>query len=158
MLSQMNSQLSAYKYPHAGAAHRSRSRWLVIGVFLLLGLGVFLVAPALFPVGIAAWVAALIAYGTAPKHLRVGPRYVLCGEQIVYYGNVKRITLSKARGRLQLRLMNGQDFVLERDKFPTGARREPKITQNRTVKFDKVSSKLIANIHKAQPDVEHLSD
>lgn len=157
MLSAMSSSLSTYKYQHAGAALRSRRRWWAIGVLLLVGLGVFVLAPPAFPFGIAAWVVAWVVYGTAPKHLLVGSRYLICGEHIVYYGNVQRVTWAKTKDRLTLRLMNGTDFVLERDKFPTGARREPKITQNKTARFEKVSRKLMAHIQMARPDVEVLS-
>lgn len=148
--------LPTYRYDHSGPRHRSPYRWVTMGVFLLLGLGVFVWNPALFPLGIAAWVVALVAYGTAPKLLLLGPRYLLCGKHIVYHGNVKRITFAKHEGRLQLHGMNGEHFVLERDKFPTGARREPKISQKKAAKFETVSSKLMFNIQRAQPHVERI--
>jgi hypothetical protein len=152
----MNPQLSTYRYDHSGPRYRSRSRWVTIGVLLLLGLGVFVLAPALFPLGMVIWGVALMVYGTAPKFLRLGPRYLLCGKQIVYHANVKRITFAKSEGRLQLHGMNGEHFVLERDKFPTDARREPKISQKKAAKFETLSSKIIFNIQRAQPYVERI--
>ncbi len=157
MLSAMSSSFSTYQYQHTGAASRSSRRWWAIGGLLLVGLGVLVLAPPVFPLGIIVWVVAWVVYGTAPKHLKIGSRYLICGEHIVYYGNVKRVTWAKTKDRLTLRLMNGTDFVLERDKFPTGARREPKITHNKTVKFENVSRKLMTHIQMARPDVEVLS-
>jgi hypothetical protein len=75
-----------------------------------------------FPFGAALWLVPLILWFSGPRQLQLGPRYLLCGNAIVYYGNVTRLTLSRAQGSLRLQSANGQVFVLERDKFPTGAR------------------------------------
>jgi hypothetical protein len=72
----------------------------------------------------------------------------------VYYGNVRRLTLSQARDSLQVQSANGRVFVLERDKFPTSARKTDKIARNRAAKFDKVSGKIIEKVRKAVPNVE----
>lgn len=152
----MNPQFSLFKYQHTGAAARTRKHWIFIGLFVAIGIGVFLYARHVFPFGIMAFVIALVIYAAAPKYLMLGSRYLLCGAQIVYYRNVKRIALSKVSGRMVLRLANGEEFVLERDKFPTGARHEPKITNNKTAKFDKVSGKIIEKIRQYQPNIERI--
>ncbi|MGB2881176.1 MAG: hypothetical protein WBC08_05310, partial [Rhodoferax sp.] len=82
--------------------------------------------------------------------------YLLCGNSIVYYANVNRLTLSGANGTLRLQSQNGKSFVLERDKFPTGARKADKIKKNKAAKFDKVSSKIIEKVKKAAPRVDMI--
>ncbi len=72
---------------------------------------------------------------------------------IVYFGNVKRMTLSPAHGKLRLECTNGKAFVLERDKFPTGARKAEKIKKNKAKKFDKVSSKIMEKVRAASANV-----
>jgi hypothetical protein len=79
----------------------------------------------------------------------LGPRYLLCGQTIVYYANVKRLTLSRGTGTLRVQSNNGQSFVLERDKFPTNARKADKIQKNKAAKFDKVADKIIDKVRKA---------
>ena len=95
-----------------------------------------------------------LAYLMAGKFLKLGPRYLLCGKSIVYYANVKRVVQSTAKGSLQLQSTNGQMFVLERDKFPTGARKADKIAKNKAAKFDKVSAKIIEKVRKANGDAD----
>ena len=46
--------------------------------------------------------------------------------------------------------------MLERDKFPTGARKADKIKKNKAAKFDKVSSKIIEKVKKAAPRVDMI--
>ncbi|MBK6295897.1 MAG: hypothetical protein IPF55_17785 [Rhodoferax sp.] len=55
-----------------------------------------------------------MAYLMAGKHLKLGPRYLLCGKSIVYYANVKRVVKSSTKGSLHVQSANGQSFVLER--------------------------------------------
>jgi hypothetical protein len=64
---------------------------------------------------------------------------------------VKRLTLTRGSGTLRVQSSNGQNFVLERDKFPTNARKADKIKKNKAVKFDKVADKLIEKVRKAAP-------
>ena len=51
---------------------------------------------------------------------------------------------------------SGKQFVLERERFPTNARKTGKIAHNRAVKFDKVSAKIVEKVCKASPAVERL--
>jgi hypothetical protein len=95
----------------------------------------------------------LIAWFSAPRQLLLGPRYLLCGNAIVYFGNVKRMTLTRSQGKLRLECTNGKAFVLERDKFPTGARKTDKIAKNKAKKFDKVSSKIMEKVRAASANV-----
>jgi hypothetical protein len=118
-------------------------------------------AVALLAIGLAGPVPAaallvvpLVAWLSATRQLHLGPRYLLCGNTIVYYGNVKRLTLSRAQGKLSLVCANGESFVLDRSKFPTGARKAAKITKNKAAKFDKVSAKIIEKVRASSKRVD----
>lgn len=144
-------KFATFKYRHADRSNPSpERRWFAYGCLAVAVLTTLLA----FPVGAVTLLVPLIAWLSAPRQLQMGPRYLLCGEAIVYYANVKRATVSKAKGSLQLQSANGQVFVLERDKFPTGARKADKIAKNKAAKFDKVSAKLLEKIRKANAAAE----
>lgn len=144
-------EFATFKYQHADRARLSASRRRVVFV----GLGLAALASLLaFPFGALLFVVPLVAWLSAPRQLLLGPRYLLCGKSIVYYTNVRKLSLSKSKGSMRLQSANGQVFVLERDKFPTGARKTDKIAKNKAAKFDKVSSKIVEKVRKAAGDVE----
>lgn len=140
-------EFARFKYTHTEAVTRSRARTL----FVVTSLAVAVLVMGLFAflLGLVMLVVPLVAWMTAPRQLLLGPRYLLCGTAIVYYGNVKRLTLSAAQGKLRLECLNGKTFVLERDKFPTGARKANKISKNKAAKFDKVSAKIVDKVRNA---------
>ncbi len=145
-------QFASFKYQHPDPAGRSRKRmWFVYGslVVAVLAIVVFDPLPAAFLLLVP-----LLTWLIRDKELLLGPRYLLCGKTIVYYANVKRMTLLPAQGKLRMVCINGQSFVLERDKFPTGARKADKIAKNKAAKFDKVSSKIIEKVRKATKHVD----
>lgn len=142
---------AVFKYKHDGKAGLSEKRRRVCQ-FAVLG-GVVLLYP-LFPLGIALLVFSLLAWLTAPKLLSLGPRYLICGERIVYYGNIDRVELDADAGRLTLQANGGRAFVVERERFPTNARKSHKVAANKAAKFDKVAAKLIEKVRHASPAVE----
>lgn len=144
-------EFASLKYQHKDRAGLSRARRWFIGISLLVAAAL---AYRAFPPGAMLLLLPLIAWLSAPRLLLLGPRYLLCGKTVVYYANVKRLTLSPAQGVLRVQSANGQTFVLERDKFPTGARKADKITKNKAAKFDKVSGKIIDKVRQASSNVE----
>ena len=147
-------EFSQFKYQHSDTATRSPARRWFTGISFGLALLIFVSGYLVFPVSLVPLLVPLIAWTTASRQLLLGPRYLLCGKTIVYYANVNRLTLSGANGTLRLQSQNGKSFVLERDKFPTGARKADKIKKNKAAKFDKVSSKIIEKVRKAAPKVD----
>jgi hypothetical protein len=144
-------EFATFKYQHTDAPTRSGKRMAVVLGSLLVAL---VIAWKAFPAGLAALLVPLIAYTSATKVLLLGPRYLLCGKTIVYYGNVKRLTRKDGEGLLRLQSKSGQNFTLARDKFPTSARKAPKVAANKAAKFDKVASKIIEKVRQASKDVE----
>ncbi len=141
------SEFATFKYQHSEGTHRSKPR-VVVTAACLAGAALSS-ALSIFPLGIVLLVIAAIAWFSSPRQLLLGPRYLLCGNSIVYFGNVKQMDLSAAQGKLRLECKNGAAFVLERDKFPTSARKANKIAKNKAAKFDKVSSKIMEKVRAA---------
>lgn len=144
-------EFALFKYQHADRADVSPARLRFIYVSLAVAVVAGLVT---FGIGAVLLLVPAVAYFTAGKQLKLGPRYLLCGKSIVYYANVKRVVRSGAKGSLQLQSANGQMFVLERDKFPTSARKADKIAKNKAAKFEKVSNKIIEKVRKANGDAD----
>jgi len=143
-------RFATWKYQHAGAGYRSRARLIWAAVFFAGALTAF----RLPPLAIGLLIASLVLFFTSTKKIFVGPRYLICGQTIVYYNNVVRMTLEEGSGVLSLVTAANQTFVLERDKFPTNARKADKIKKNKASKFAKVSANLIAKVLRAVPQVE----
>ncbi len=141
-----------FKYDYSGPVCRSKARVVVSACCAVAAVVSFVFG--VIPAGFVLTFAALFAWFAAPRILLVGPRYLLCGDAILYYRNVKSMTLSTSKGRLGLTCLSGQVFVLERDKFPTGARKTDKIAKNKAQKFDKVSAKIMDKVRAASPQVE----
>lgn len=138
-----------FKYPHGG-------RPLIGPVrrgFIYAGLAAGVLAGLLvFPFGFVLLLVPLVARFSAGCYLQIGPRYLLCGDTIVYYGNVRRLIRSRSMGTLALHCASGTVLLLERDKFPTSARKTDKIKKNKAAKFEKVSSRLIERVARAAPN------
>lgn len=156
---------ATFKYQHADRPALGAQRLWFIRICLALALALLaaeylftlvLLAPEYHITGIVLALVAVLAWASAPRTrtLQLGPRYLLCGQQIVYYGNVKSALLSRAKGTLRVQAHNGQVFVLERDKFPTSARKAEKIRINKAAKFDKVADKIIEKVRQAAPRAE----
>lgn len=137
-----------FKYPHGGRPMVSTARqWFTYAS----GVAALLATVLAFPVGALLWLVPLLARFTASRYLQLGPRYLLCGDTLVYYGNVRRMVLSRTRGTLTLWGAGGLMLRLERDKFPTNARKADKIAKNKATKFEKVSSRIIERVLQAAP-------
>jgi len=124
------------------------------GLFYATLLIALVVAVAAFPAGLLALAVPLLIRFAVPRQIAIGPRYLLCGNDIVYFGNIDRVVLDEARGRMTLQAGERPCFVLEREKFPTNARKTDKIAANKAAKFAKVSGKLLERVRHASPAVE----
>ncbi len=136
-----------FSYQHADGVSRSPLRIWFTGVSLLIATASTAVlasasAAALLAVPLMAWLA-------TPRQLLVGPRYLLCGNTIVYFGNVKRMTLSPALGKLRLECTSGTAFVLERRRFPRSTRTAENLLKHKTNRFERLSAMVIERVHAA---------
>mgnify|MGYP003598379892 FL=1 len=147
-------EFAQFKYQHADAAVRSVARLWFMGISLGVGLILLSMRSVPLPLALFAMAVPAVAWFSASRHLLLGPRYLLCGKAIVYYANVKHLSLSRTSGTLRVQSNNGQSFVLERDKFPTAARKAAKKKKNKAAKFDKVADKIIEKVRKAAPGAD----
>ena len=145
----MATPFAQFKYPHGGRPLIGPVRRGVMYGGAVLALLATVLA---FPVGAALWLVPLVARLSAARYLQIGPRYLLCGDTILYYANVQRMVLARAQGRLSLYGTDkNQPLVIERSEFPTNARKPDKIAKNKDAKFDKVSARIIESVLKAAP-------
>lgn len=80
------------------------------------------------------------------KTIEVNKRYLVCGSHLIYYRQITQLKLNEKAGVLQIAYKSGKSirkFKLERDLFPTNARKEHKIIANKQQKFDKVTQKIM---------------
>lgn len=143
-----------YKYLHGEAA------WpLWLNILLLCGL--LLLIPAIYYVPknfiffIVPYVVILIflALWLAPREkIILSPRYIVCGKTVLYFRNIRTVNIQAAHGRLRLISGSGEELTIDREKFPTSARKEHKIAANRQAKFCKLADKILANVRRSAPD------
>lgn len=126
--------------------------WFIYGsIVVVIAMCIFISQAA-----IALILVLLFAYIiTSPtSKLMLGRRYLLCGQNIVYYGNVKRLTLSPAQGLLLLESVNGQSFTLEREKLIVPSRKADKIIRKKAADFEKASTRIIESVRNASSNLE----
>ena len=146
-----STEFAGFKYEHGDAASRSTARRWFTGISLALALLIIATRIIAFPVGLFTLLVPVIAWYSVSRQLLLGPRYLLCGNTIIYYANVKRVTFSRTAGTLLVQSNSGNSLSLQREKFPTNARKADKIAKNKAAKFDKVADKLIEKVRKAAP-------
>ncbi len=88
------------------------------------------------------------------ERLCISPRYLVCGKTVLYFRNVQALEIHGSDGRLKLTALNGEQIVLERDKFPTNARKKDKIAANKQAKFSKVAKKILDKVKAHAPTAQ----
>lgn len=151
-------EFTRFKYQHDDGATRSTARRWFTGVTLALALALIFGSDLPLPLSLFTLIMPLWGWWVGIKtELLLGPRYLLCGNTLVYYANVKRLNLSRNAGTLQMQSQNGKTFTLVRDKFPTNARKPEKIKINKSAKFDKAVDKIIDKVSRAAPDAHIIN-
>ena len=139
-------KLASFKYKHGSRISLTGKRKIAFLVSLLVAL---IVGKLLFPFGLLALIVPAIIYLAGGRTLVLGPRYLICGDQIIYYANVTELKLSEAEGTLSLQTGKAVPFVIERERFPTNARKKDKIAANKAAKFNKVSARIMEKVRRA---------
>lgn len=91
--------------------------------------------------------------------LYLAPRFFIADDSIIYYAAVAAVRMNQSAGTMQIAYKYDKDarfsvFRLERDKFPTNARKDFKIIANKQAKFDRVSQLLLNRIRELSPKVD----
>lgn len=141
-----------WKYRHDGAGYRHPYQRWVAAVLLLLAIGLGKIFDPVFGVFLAA--IGLTIGVVSQKFLFLGNRYLICGERIVYYANVRKINVQGNEGIITLHLQQGKTFRLERERCTTNARKPAKIAQNQANKFAKIIAALVRRVRFYHPELE----
>ena len=143
-------RLASFKYKHGSRISLSGKRKIAFVASLLVAL---IVAKLFFPFGLLALGFPAMIYLAGGRTLLLGPRYLICGDQIIYYANVTALKLSEAEGTLSLQTGKAVPFVIELERFPTGARKANKVAANKAAKFNKVVARVTEKVRRASVSV-----
>ena len=148
----MTPKLGTFKYDHADRIPLGWAHAMSLLVLVPVVVAAFAFAP---PLGIVIAVIASAIFWAAwlpKKQIRLGARYAIVGNTIVYFRNVRRLEF---RAGQDLTLHWGKDrrLKIEQSRFPTNARKTEKIAKNKAAKFEKVSGKIIDRVLFASPTV-----
>ena len=141
------SRFNTWKYRHDGPGLRQRWQLPLAAIGFIVSLAAISLPFLAFP----AFIIALLALFVTSRKILLGSRYLICGGDIIYYANVQRIDRDNVAGRLSLSLPDAVPFTLEREKFPTNARKADKIRRNRDAKFAKVADRIVLHVQAANP-------
>lgn len=87
--------------------------------------------------------------GPKENKLILTERFLLCGRDIVYYGDIKELVLGSSQ--LKIRYGSREVFVLESKAFHTNARKSDKIRHHQQRKFDMVHAWIQERYSKYNP-------
>lgn len=99
-------------------------------------------------------VVAYALYASGYKKMYLGVRRIVCGNSVLYYGNISRVVVHRDAGWMVLESATGSSLRIVEDKFPTSARKPEKIKKNRSEKFNRVVEKVLARVAKLAPEVD----
>ncbi|EIJ41234.1 hypothetical protein BegalDRAFT_0314 [Beggiatoa alba B18LD] len=82
-----------------------------------------------------------------PYKIYIEQRYFVCGNTLLYYKDITKILITNSDISIYS-TCNPKIFKIEKDLFPTNARKPEKIINNKNKKFNSVVDKIINNILK----------
>lgn len=147
-------KLTLFDYKHTGRVVLDRQRKIN---FLLAMIGAMIATKLLFPIGLVALAAPVIIYFGGERAIRIGARYLICSDRIVYFASVKSVALSRRDGTLLLHCGGGNPFVLERARFrPKGRGALDGLDQ--AASFERVVAAILVNLRAAVPEIDGLAE
>lgn len=155
----MNQQLMSYKYDYdakvSNGFYMTKHKLMRLLVMLVvLPLMIFFVG--FNPLALIIWLVllAFALFSSSTKRIILSPRYVLCGNKIIYYRNISTIELNNRTGKMLINCTEIKtNMVIDREKFPTNANKPHKITNNKNKKFQKVTEKIVNKTKQVNPSV-----
>ena len=87
------------------------------------------------------------------KTLMIANRYLVLGDDIVYFRNVSVARLDRSAETLSIFSGRGRSLVISASRFPTNARKPEKIKLNRSNKFSKVAERIVAKLKEKEVQV-----
>lgn len=147
---------ASYKYNTPTGSAVSIGTLVRHKLFMLLLLLAVGAAVYFFPHGLFALMVPLIAYlfiRSSQNCLIIGNRYLINGNQIIYFKTIQRLVKTQSGQTLKLIGHSGNAVTIEQDRFPTNARKPQKIAINKRNKFNKVCDKIISRMALESPSV-----
>ena len=83
----------------------------------------------------------------------IGARYLIAGNTVVYYSNIEKAKLGRAKKIFTITTEQGRTPEIKADNFPTNARKPDKIQKNKTAKFNKTVEKIEAILKELSPGI-----
>lgn len=143
---------AAFKYQLAGSSNAGLVATLItsaiVSIIAAANFGAWCLLGLLLPLGIVVYLIRV----SMRKTLVIAPRYLIVGEQIVYYAAVAKVVVDRNKQTLTLISDKGKQLVVEAERFPTNARKDFKIKANKTAKFDKTCEKVLNRLPGVTPD------
>ena len=149
-------KLDSFDYLGGTPGQLSRGYKIGIGVLVFFAL-LSLLALSLFWLLVFGGGAYLAYRKGKKKTILIGPRYLICANEIVYFHNVLQADLQESDGKLILRLPEDKTFTLEsrlmatRRNILAGFRRAP---GEQKMLFRKLSARIINGIKAVDQEVQ----
>lgn len=146
-------EFAEYKY-NAGVASGKTFKYVLIW---LLAIGVFVLCIALvMPVLLALLIVPVVlgvfnARSASPNSILIGGRYLVVGNDVVYYNNIDKAHIDKKNRVFTIKTGLGKTVEIKAENFPTDARKPDKIANNKAGKFDKVAEKIALRMQDVKP-------
>ncbi|MDR1163954.1 MAG: hypothetical protein LBM17_09005 [Candidatus Accumulibacter sp.] len=148
--------LAVFDYNHGGRVALTVKRKYMFALALFLAL-VF--ARLLFPFGLIALAIPAMVYLRGERTLRIGPRYLICGDRIVYYANVKNLSFSEKDNSICLRTGLKTQLTIEEQRFRVKSRSpKEKVLQEKAQKFAEAVKLMTEGVHRFAPEAVYPSD
>lgn len=126
-------------------------------LLVLLG-GFFAVYQGYMPFGVLLFLMILLGvfalkYVISSTGIIVSTKYLVFGNHVVVYDNIKLITIDENKKRCGVRRKNDKRLVIAAEKFTTNARKGWKVKKNKEEKFYKVVTKILDSALAENPNI-----
>ena len=142
--------LTVFKYKHGDRILLTRKRKIYFVAIAFVSLAL---VRLLFPFGLLALILPAVVYLGGVRTMSLGPRYLICGDHILYYANVTEINLSEAEGVLRIKTGAKSLFEIDRNRFLTDTRNAQKAAANKAADFNTVVSMIVEKVRRLSPEV-----
>jgi len=140
-------RLTVFKYKHGNRILLTRQRKFY---FVLIAFFAMVLVRLFFPFGLLALILPAVVYLNGVRIMSLGPRYMICGDHILYYNNVTEIDVSEAEGVLRIRTGGKSQFEIDRARFLSDARGK-KAEASKAADFKQVTAMIVERVRKLAP-------
>jgi hypothetical protein len=137
--------LAVFDYNHGGRVNLTRERKYAFALALFFAL---ILARLLFPFGLLALAIPAMVYLRGERTLKIGPRYLICGDRIVYFANIKSLSFSEKEKSICLRTGIKTQLTIEEHRF-RGKARTP---EEKAAKFAEAVELVMESVHRFAPE------